>query len=463
MSPAFEWSDAAVRRALELPGAADAVHVRVCTDTRSAEKGDLFVALNGPNFDGHDFLEAAAAAGASGAVVSHDVPVPSGMVQYHVDDTLVALGRLARFRRDALPAQVVAITGSSGKTSTKDFTRAALAETFRVHATTGNLNNRVGVPLTLLEAPAEAQVLVVELGTSEPGEIAALTAMTRPDVAAVITVSESHLDQLVDLEGVVREKLDLLRGLEPGAVGVVGDVPDFLPERARKILRDVRVAGLTDSADPDLRPSRLTVDSAGRYGFRWQGAEIRMEVAGRHMAYNAVLALALARILGVPAEAAARGVSSVSTTTMRGEIVEAGPLSVVVDCYNANPQSTRAALDTLASRAGEGRRIAFLGTMLELGTGSDTLHGEVLDYALDRGLDLVVATGDFADALPDLKDPRLVRFADPEAAYQRVLPILREGGTLLLKASRGVRLERILPRLEEDLSGAGVHGGGGEG
>ena len=463
MSAASQWTDAAVRKALDLSGAADAVHARVSTDTRSARRGDLFVALRGPNFDGHDFLEAAAAAGVSGAVVSRDVPVPAGMIPYRVEDTLVALGRLARFRRDALPARVVAITGSSGKTSTKEFARAALAETFRVHATTGNLNNRVGVPLTLLEAPADAQVLVVELGTSEPGEIATLTAMTRPDVAAVITVSESHLDQLVDLEGVVREKLDLIRGLGPGAEAVVGDMPDFLPRRARQILADVRVAGLTQAADPDLRPSRLTVDAAGRYGFRWHDADVQLAVAGRHMAYNAVLALALSRLLGVPARDAARGVSSVTPSAMRGEIRTIGPLSVVVDCYNANPQSTRAALDTLAGRTGEGRRVAFLGTMLELGSGSRGLHGAVLEYALERGLELVVATGEFADARPDLKDPRLVRVADPEAAYRRVLPILREGGTLLLKGSRGVRLERILPLLEEDLSGAGVPGGGGEG
>lgn len=452
----FAWTDAQVRKALALPGREAVEYTHVSTDTRALQAGALFVALAGPNFDGHDFLDTAAGAGAWGAVVSRDVLAPDGMVLYRVDDTLTALGKLARYRRDHLSARVVGITGSSGKTSTKEFVKAALAGTLRVHATAANLNNRIGLPLTILAAPVDAQVVVVEMGTSEPGEIRALTGIARPDVGVVTTVSESHLDRLVDLDGVFREKLDLIRGLEPGAVPLVGDTPEELPTRARTIRPDVRVAGLGDTADPDFRPHRLTVDAGGRYGFHWQGTPVSLGVAGRHMAANAVLALAVARILDVPTEAAVRGVEGITGGAMRGEERTVGPLALVVDCYNANPQSTRAALDSLAGRAGRGARMAFLGSMLELGERSEALHAEVLEHALSLGLDLVVATGAFARALPETDHPTLVREADPEAAYQQVLPALRRGGTLLLKASRGVRLERLLPRLASDLAEEGV-------
>ncbi|HSG50081.1 MAG TPA: UDP-N-acetylmuramoyl-tripeptide--D-alanyl-D-alanine ligase [Longimicrobiales bacterium] len=452
----FTWTDTQVRKALALAGREEVEYTHVSTDTRSLQAGALFLALAGPNFDGHDFLTRAADAGAWGAVVSRDVQAPEGMVLYRVDDTLTALGKLARYRRDHLSARVVGITGSSGKTSTKEFVRAALADTLRVHATAANLNNRVGVPLTILAAPTDAQVVVVERGTNEPGEIRALTGIARPDVGMITTVSESHLDKLVDLEGVYREKLDLLRGLVPGAVALVGDTPADLPARARAIRPDGRVAGLGDAADAEFRPHRLTVDAGGRYGFQWQGTPVTLGVAGRHMAANAVLALAVARILDVPTEAAVRGVEGITGAAMRGEERSVGSLALVVDCYNANPQSTRAALDTLASRTGRGARMVFLGSMLELGGRSDALHTEVLEYALSLGLELVVASGAFARALPETEHPALVREADPDAAYKRVLPRLRKGGTLLLTASRGVRLERLLPRLESDLAPEGV-------
>lgn len=449
----FAWTDARVRAALGVEGSAPATFTGVSTDTRTLGSGALFVALVGDRFDGHTFLEQAARAGATGAVVSREVEVPEGMVAYRVGDTLTALGDLALHRREALPARVVGITGSSGKTSTKDFLRAALAGSFRVHATRGNLNNRVGLPLTLLEAPEETQVVVAEMGTNEPGEIRELVRIGRPDVGVITTVSESHLERLGDLEGVLTEKLEMVRGLAPEATPLVGDTPSHLPERARTLRADTRVAGLGEGADPEFRPRRLTVDSEGRYGFVWHDAAVSLGVAGRHMASNAVVALAVAHLLGVPAAAAAAGVSGVAPAAMRGEERRVGPLTLLVDCYNANPQSTRAALDTLAGRTGAGPRIAFLGSMLELGGRSQALHEEVLEYALEQGLELVVATGAFAQALPGYGNSRLVREADPAAALEAILPRLREGGVLLLKGSRGVALERLIPRVESALGG----------
>lgn len=468
---AFRWTDAAVREALGLPapgsrpGGEDApasnaggegAPVRpglrgVSTDSRTLEAGDLFVALEGESFDGHDYVDQAVDSGARGVVVHREVSVPDPVAVYPVDDTLAALGRLARYRRERLAAPVVGITGSSGKTTTKEFLRAALETTLRVHANRGNFNNRIGVPLTLLECPDDAEVVVSEMGTSGPGEIRALVEIGRPDVAVLTTVAESHLEGLGSLQGVLREKLDIFHGLPESGTAIVGDLPPLLPDAARAARPGVRVVGTTDGADPDGRPERVRVDDRGCFSFVWRGCEVTLPVPGRHMLQDALLALMTAEALGVPAEAATRGIAGMRPDGMRGEERRIGPVRVVLDCYNANPQSTRAALDTLAMRAAGGPRVAILGTMLELGDESDVLHERVLNYALSVGLDVVVATGAFAGVAPEREHEGLVRARDPREGWASVRERVSNGGIVLLKASRGVALERLVPLMERDL------------
>lgn len=459
MNP-FAWTDATVREALGLRtdlAHRDVAFGGVSTDSRTVERGDLYVALVGERFDGHDFVADALARGARGAVVSGPVAGEPAAPLYPVDDTLVALGALAAHRRSFLEIPVVGITGSAGKTTTKDMVRGALASTLAVHATAGNLNNRIGMPLTLLATPDDAEVVVLELGTNEPGEIGALAAVARPDVGVLITVGEAHLEKLGSLEGVLEEKLDLLRNLAPGARVVVGDEPESLAPAARKIVPDLAVAGWSTRADAHLRPEGVEVDAWGRHRFRWGGHAVTLGVPGRHAVVNALLALAVADFLGVPAKAAARGISTVGAGSMRGEILRVGGLTVVVDCYNANPPSVRAALDLLDGQAGA-RKVAVLGTMLELGDEAPRLHAEALSYALHRGVDLVVATGAFAEAAraaaPD--DERVVAAAEWPAAYPLLRDRLAGDEVVLLKASRGVALEGILPLLERDFGAVGV-------
>jgi UDP-N-acetylmuramoyl-tripeptide--D-alanyl-D-alanine ligase len=350
---------------------------------------------------------------------------------------------------------VVGLTGSSGKTSTKEMARAALSGSLRVHATPGNLNNRIGLPLTLLGTPDDVQVVVLEMGTNEPGEIATLAAIARPDLGVVTTVSESHLEKLGSLEGVLEEKLDLLRGLAEGGRALVGDVPPVLAERARDIVPGVRVAGWTEGADADLRPEAVEVDAWGYHSFTWKGVRVRLEVAGRHAVQNALLALAIADELGIRPAAAAEGLASVKPGALRGEIRRIGDLTLVVDCYNANPQSVRAALDLLEARSIGSGRVAVLGTMLELGSRSEALHRDVLGDALGRDLDLVVATGAFARAAAQRGEggeggERLLAQEDPELAYAELQARLTGSEVVLLKASRGVKMERLVPRFEAD-------------
>ena len=457
----FAWTDRQVRRALGLPEQsprAELEFVGVTTDSRNVRPGDLYVALVGTRFDGQDFVNAAVVAGARGAVVSRAPAAASEVPLYPVDDTLVALGRLATHRRVAFPGPVMGITGSSGKTATKEFTRGALASSLKVHATRANLNNRVGVPITLLATPAEADVVVVEMGSNEPGEIRILTDIARPTVGVVTTVGESHLEKLGSAASVLEEKLDLVRGLPADAAAVVGDTPPSLPERARALRPRTRVAGWTDHADADLRPARVEVDARGAHSFDWRGARVALAVPGRHMAQNALLALAVSELLGVEPGPAAAGVSAVEPGWMCGQVERAGGLTLLLDCYNANPQSVRAALDLLELQGDAGRRIAVLGSMLELGERSESLHVEVLRDALARGLDAVVAIGAFAQAAASLGDVRgattLVTADDPASAYTRLRELLSGNEVVLLKASRGIALETILPSLREDFGGA---------
>lgn len=449
------WTDLDVRRALGLrtelaePGVE---YTGVSTDSRAVTEGQLYVALVGDRFDGHDFVAHALSNGAIGAVVSRPSPGDSDTRLYPVDDTLVALGRLASYRRSALDAPVVAITGSAGKTTTKEMAAAALSATLRVHATRGNLNNRIGMPLTLLSAPTDVEAVVLELGTNEPGEIGVLAQIARPDLAMITTVGESHLEKLGSLEGVLEEKLDILRHVAEGGRCIVGDEPPVLAERARVLCPRVRVVGWSERSGKADRPARAEVDVFGRYTFDWKGQRVSVPMVGRHAVSNALLALAIADQLGVSARDAVRGLASAEPGSMRGEFRRIGDLTVVVDCYNANPQSVRAALDVLDGQGVTARKVAVLGSMLELGARSAVLHDEVLRDALSRKIDVIVATGAFGEAAKAIgqTDDRLIVADDWQSAWPRLRGSLAGDEVVLLKASRGIRMEGILPLLEQD-------------
>lgn len=479
----FVWSDAAVRAALGLgpqgaphagaprsdePVPSEPIFTRVHTDTRSLQPGDLFVALVGEHFDAHGFVAEALEAGAGAAVVSRDVAGVPAHRLYRVPDTLVALGDLARWRRRHLPATVVAIAGSAGKTSTKELTRAALSSQLRTHATAANLNNRIGVPLTLLSAPVDAQAVVVEMGTSIRGEMALLTRIVEPDIAVLVTVGAEHLDGIGSLDDAIDEELDVLRELSDGAVAIVGDEPALLAERAAALRPRVsqpgpresslRVAGLTPRADRDLRPSALEIDETGHVSLTWHGAHARLSTPGTHAASNAMLALAVAEACGVAPQAALQAVADVAPGKLRGEVRHVAGLQLVLDCYNANPQSVSAALELLARRRPDLRKIAVLGSMLELGAQADALHDDMLELALSRGFAHVVATGAFAAAARRLRDvagstelrarAELIVADEPIEAFQQLAPYLQGDEMVLLKGSRGVALERLVPHFE---------------
>lgn len=478
----FRWTAEEVERALEgvraagdgdgrgrgtggreQPATEGLVFTSISTDTRKIEAGSLFVALRGESFDAHDFLAQAAEAGATGAVVSR-VPdgTPASLVCYLVTDTLHALGALGRHRRRALAGRVVAVAGSNGKTTTKDLLRAALSPRFRVHATTGNLNNQVGAPLTLLATPDDAEVVVVEVGTNEPGEIEILGAIVEPDAAVITSIGEEHLEGLGSVEGVLEEELAILRHVRTGGVAVVAEEPPELAKRARQTLGEttLRVAGLGDGADvrPEGGEGGIEVLPGGATRWTFRGATIDLPLPGMHNVRNALVALGVSAELGVPVEDSARSIAAMAAPKMRNEWRRVGTLNVLADCYNANPPSTRAAIDLLASLPASGTKVAVLGTMRELGEHATELHRGVARGALDRlgsGIDTLVATGDFVPAVRELgAGSEVIAVEDPLEAYEALRPLLKGNETILLKGSRGVALERLIPLLEKDFAGA---------
>jgi len=443
-----------VRAALELPGGDLAVSfTAVQTDSRTIEPGALFVALRGARFDAHDFLTAVASRGARGAVVERDIEnVPADLILYRVNDTLAALGQLARQRRRALGARLCAVTGSNGKTTTREILRAMLSARYRVHATTGNLNNLIGTPLTLLAAPDDTEIIVAELGTSVPGEIAQLAAIVEADTAVITSISEEHLEGLGDLRGVLEEETALLPSLPSDGLAVVADEPPELAAAARAQAPRVAVAGWSARADAQLRAERVDLDAQGHVTFTVQGSAAHLPLRGRHNARNALIALGIALHYGVPADAALAQLAALKPVRLRGEVVEYGNTRVIVDCYNSNPASLAAAIDLLAALPHAGVRIAIVGSMLELGAESAELHRKGAAEISARAFDVIVATGEFVKAFEPFAaelGARLISNVDPFAAFEELAPRLSGAELILLKGSRGVALERLLPRLAE--------------
>jgi UDP-N-acetylmuramoyl-tripeptide--D-alanyl-D-alanine ligase len=439
------WSEAAVREALGLGARGGGLTFSgVSTDTRTIAPGSLFVALKGQRFDGHDYLGSARAAGAVGAVVRRGTPTVAGLQLFEVDDTLRAYGELARARRRTIAGPVVAVTGTNGKTSTKEMLAAALRTRFRAQATRANLNNLVGVPATILEAAAGTDALVVEAGANLPGEIPRLREIIDPTVTVITNVGPGHLEGFGSLAGVLAEKLALARDVP---LAVVGTDPPELAAGARGLARRVVVAGLEPA---ERRPDCVALDALGRPTVEVRGRRFALAYPGRHLAANAMLAWAVAEELGLDLDQVARALGGLTLPGGRSELRQERGLTILNDCYNANPLSFRTAIAT-AAELRRGRRLVFVaGTMRELGAESARLHAEVARELVELEPDLLAVVGEFVPALAPYAGrlgSRLIAAPDAPALGPLLAERLRGDEVVVLKASRGVALERILPML----------------
>lgn len=427
----------------------------VNTDTRTIAPGELFVALRGERFDAHEFLGAAVEKGAAAVVVDDAATAARlGVPAFIVTDTTAALGALGRYRRRAWGRTVVAVAGSNGKTSTKELTSAALGSRLSVYATRGNLNNHVGVPLTLLAIPDDADVAVVEIGTNHPGEVATLQALVEPDVAIVTSIGEEHLEGLGDLDGVLREESAVFADV---AVAIVPAAQPEIGEAAWRLARSTVAAGLDAG---DVRPDAWAIAPDGAGVLRFGDVEVRPPLRGEHNLRNAMLAVATARALGVSLADAAAGIARTPVLPMRSAWMEMGTLTVINDAYNANPASARESLRMLAALDTTRQRVAVLGSMLELGAAGPSLHDEIARLALAGPAQVVAGVGEFARALTAAapNDPRVLTADDAPSLWPRLASRLAPDAVILLKGSRGTRLERLIPMLEQQGSGPGPRG-----
>jgi UDP-N-acetylmuramoyl-tripeptide--D-alanyl-D-alanine ligase len=465
-------------------GRADGGPRRAAIDSRSVQAGDLFVGLPGANVDGGAYAAQALRDGAWGVLVTPEhaadlaaAGASAGVVLAH-PDPLAGLQSLARAWRRALGAKVVAITGSTGKTSTKDILAALLAPALRTASSPQNLNTEIGLPLAILAAPAGTQALVLELAMRGPGQIAELVAIAEPDVGVIVNIGPVHLELLGSLEAIAAAKAELIAGLPAAATVVVPADEPLLEPHLRADLRTVTFgAGGDYSLAPHGarareramdRPGAGAGDAAGGGGEaagevtilerpRQPGAApgrivLRPSFAQSHNLLNLLAAVAAARALGVtPA-----GRLDVSFSALRGERLPlADEIVLINDCYNANPMSMRAALDDLAATA-PARRVAVLGDMLELGAVGPALHAAIGAHARACGVELLVAVGPQAAAIGESFDGEVHRVPDAAAAAALLPGLLRAHDTVLVKGSRGVGLELIAQALRACVEGGDV-------
>ena len=418
----------------------------VCTDSRRLTPGSFFVPLVGERFDGHCFLEQLPALGGQGAVVSMDwtAPLPDGLLHWRVDDTTAAYQQLALLHRRQLALPLVAVTGSAGKTTTRELIRSVLAPLGAIRASEANNNNDVGVPLTVLGAKADDSVLVIEMGMRGPGEIARLSRCTEPDVAVITNIGTAHIGRLGSREAIAAAKCEITAALNPQGVVVI-PAGDLLLEQALAAVWHGQVLRVRLDDDPDINADLIGVIEDER--LLLDGVSIPMPLDGRHNARNLLLALAVGAHLGVEPATAAQ--LQVNVPGGRNRRLQQGGLTLLDETYNASPEAVLAALDLLADQPG--RRFAVLGTMLELGARSVDLHRAVAARAAALKLDglVLVDGGEEGQAMAEVAAGLdfLSLVGTPEQAAVPLGQWLQAGDVVLLKASRGVALERLIPLL----------------
>lgn len=422
---------------------------QVSTDTRTLRPGDLFVALRGERFDGHQFLLRAVEAGAVAAIV--DTRMEASLAQIRATDTLRALGLLAGANRRASDAPLVAVTGSSGKTTVKEMLRAILAARGNTLATEGNLNNAIGVPLTLFRLSPEHEFAVIELGASGLGEIAWTTSLARPDVAVITNAGQAHLEGFGSYDNVVIGKGEIIDGLGPrGTLVLNHDDPAFPRWRQRCGSRPSVSVSLSSDSKADYRPRELSSSEKGQHfticGPQGGEVAVTLPLLGRHNITNALLAAAAAHALGASDSDIVRGLAQLGPVGGRLQPLRLAPgLVVLDDSYNANPGSMRAALEVLANC--EGARVALLGDMAELGEDAPRMHREIGVFARSLGIDELWVRGNFAEEYAAGFGSGAFRFDGIEAVDE--LPERSRPLSILVKGSRSSAMDRVVARLKE--------------
>ena len=452
-----QWIDAEMPPHLRSVGPATGYSI----DSRTISPGELFFAVRGERFDGHDFVEAALTRGAGAAVVSREklAALPESVQQGNVliieGDPLGALQRLAATVRRHWGRRVVAITGSAGKTTTKEAVATVLASRFRVLKSEGNLNNGFGLPLQLLRLESEHEIAVIEMGMSHAGEIAALAKIAAPNWGVVTKVGWAHAENFPDgISGIARAKYELIEALPQDGVAFLNCGDPYVAQFGRDFRGKTVLFGSGPCADPHAEE----VVELGSEGIRFQvlageqSVKVQLAMMGRHNVTNATAAIAVGLEAGIPLAECVAAVETVTAGEKRGALRQIRGATVIDDCYNSNPEALKSMIATLASMPAQ-RRILVAGEMLELGRDSSELHRSCGEFAGQKGIDIVVGVRGKAVHIVDgaaAEGTRAIFLESPEAAGEWLRAELRTGDAVLLKASRGVQLERALTMLEKE-------------
>ena len=431
----------------------------VSTDSRTVKEGDCFFAIAGENFDGHDYIEDVFNKGAVCVVVSRDLKDETRETIHErrilrVDDTIKALGDLAREYRKRAGYKVVAITGSVGKTTTRQITHHVLSQHFKTHQSPKSFNNNIGLPLTLLNAPKGTEIVIAELGTNHPGEISYLTHIANPDIAAVINVHPAHLEGFGNLEAIVKEKMSISEGLLSDGVMIINSDFAQLVDFCRE--KNINFISFGKNSNSDNTSKNISFHGLSS-SFTIDDIPVELPLPGPGNVDNALAAWTICKQFGISVQDFANAVKSFSGNVMRAEVMQVGTLTVLNDCYNANPASMKNALEILSNiDSTQKRRLVFIcGDMGELGSQSEALHVKLGEQIADTNIDLMLAVGTLSKIAADeakrksKKDLQINYFKDTLSACNKLHEIIKDYDIILVKGSRTARLEAAVDKLKE--------------
>ncbi|MDD3959869.1 MAG: UDP-N-acetylmuramoyl-tripeptide--D-alanyl-D-alanine ligase [Oscillospiraceae bacterium] len=438
----------------------------ICTDSRAVEPGNLFVALVGEHFDGHQFCKEVSDKGGKVFLISREACLPEQSVGIIVPDTLKAYQDLAKYRRKRLGCKVIAVTGSVGKTSTREMIALAMASSFRTHVTTANNNNEIGLPSTILAAPEDTEIIVLEMGMRQLGEIRVLTGIAAPDIAVVTNIGVSHIELLGSRESILAAKMEICEGLGPEGILIInGDDPflsGYVSEPSNRRWRQLAAAAWTAKSCETLQTDfcvhadRMVMSETGT-SFdavivddkqTEQTISLRIRATGRHHIKNAMISIMCARFAGVDPESACLALQNYHPMSGRGKIIQTKRFTVCDDAYNASPESMMAAFENVAMISGARRKIAAIGGMLELGGYASELHYEIGAGAAESGIDCIYVCGEFAEkvregALSVRPGIPVKVFADRDQLTDVLIGDLLPDDVILCKASHSFRFDLV--------------------
>lgn len=420
----------------------------VSRDNREVTGGEMFVAIRGENFDGHSFAAKAAENGAVLLLVSEKVEGVS-VSQILVDDTVTALGEIAKGYLHSLPAKRVCVTGSVGKTTTKEMCAATLAEAFATHKTQGNFNNNIGLPLTVFGMDESHEAAVLEIGTNHFGEILPLAEIANPDAALITAIGESHLEAFGSKEGVLREKIEILRGLKEDGTAILNGDDPLLWAMRDKITHKTVWFGIENKECDVL----VNVLENGAYEARFEvvGSDVifSLPCGGIHNIRDAASAIAVGRVFGMEDAAIAQGLAKFRNTGMRQDVIDIAGCTVIRDCYNANPDSMRASISLLRDLECKGKKLCIISDMLELGENTKELHRQIGAFAAECA-DVVMVTGNFAESYREGAGEKAVVFSDKQELAKALSAQMCAGDAILVKGSYGTKMWQVIEYLQEE-------------